>query len=546
MNRKGGLFRFVALGMAIVLHFGVCLSFPNYAYAVKPLKSPGGAVFVAKQAPVMVSIFANPERIEELVKHVDFSPWKTKLLKNTGIDYRQDIQPWLGEEMTFAVTTLDIDRDASNGQTPGYLMALATQDGEKSREFLQLLFSQRVLAGADLTTEEYAGVKIIADSASKTGEKLAGAVVANQFVLFANDSKVLREAINNVQAPDLNLPSNREYQTAVEQMGGDAVAVAYLNLEAIATWQGLKLPVENFHSQLVSLNLDPQGIILETAAIPNHELPTPSPSLNKPVAAVAYLPDTTSMAVAGQDLSSLPNSNLALYWQQLAGALAGKEDVGIGQIVQPLAELQTQAGINLATDLFSWVNGEYAIGLLPNPDSPNPDWIFVTEKSPQTNTGIAKFDEIAQQHNLAISSFPLESQPVTAWTQLTTQRTPTSNKSKLTINTIPLALHTSIDKYEIFASSLEAMQAALTSPQNSLLENRTFKTSIANIPKPNQGYVYIDWNSSQSILSRQIPILQFIKILAQPLFQQLRSLTISSYGSSNQVLKGRIYLYRKQ
>jgi len=46
------------------------------------------------------------------------------LLANTGLDYRRDIQPWLGE-ITLAVTTIDIDRDAQNGQ-PGYLMALAT------------------------------------------------------------------------------------------------------------------------------------------------------------------------------------------------------------------------------------------------------------------------------------------------------------------------------------------------------------------------------------------------------------------------------------
>jgi len=51
---------------------------------------------------------------------------KTNLLANTGLDYQRDIQPWLGDEITLAVTTIDIG-DEQNGRQPGYLMALATK-----------------------------------------------------------------------------------------------------------------------------------------------------------------------------------------------------------------------------------------------------------------------------------------------------------------------------------------------------------------------------------------------------------------------------------
>lgn len=561
MNRKGGLFRVVALGMAAILCVGVWLGFGDNAYAAKSLPSPDAAVFVSKQAPVMISIFASPDGIEELVKNVDFSPLKTSLLAKTGVDYRQDIQPWIGKEITLAVTSADIDRDASNGLTPGYLMALTTNDGEKSRDFLQLLFSKRVLAGADLTTEEYAGVKIIADmpslnSSSKhpktkelSGEKLAGAVVADRFVLFANDGKVLREAINNVQAPDLNLPSSSDYQTAIEQVGGDGFGVAYLNVDAIARWQGLTLPKQNYDNQIISLRLDPKAIVAETAAVVSStltEIPSSPASLTKPVQALAYIPESASIAVAGKDLSSLDSSNLALFWQQFSAGLSGKQDMGIGQIVQPLAELEKNAGINLKNDIFSWVNGEYAIALFPKPGTDNPDWVLVAEKSDGTTGGIAKLNDIAKQKNLTITSFQLESQPISAWTQLKTQRRQTANKSnQFSIETTALAVNTSIDNYEIFASSLEVMQAVLTSQKNSLLNNRDFQKSIANIPKPNQGYVYIDWNTSQSIITRQIPILKLAKIVAKPLFEELRSLTISSYSNSDRILKGGIYLNRE-
>jgi len=38
------------------------------------------------------------------------------------------------------------------------------------------------------------------DSHRQSEETLSGAVVGDRFVLFANDPKVLRDAINNVQA----------------------------------------------------------------------------------------------------------------------------------------------------------------------------------------------------------------------------------------------------------------------------------------------------------------------------------------------------------
>jgi hypothetical protein len=55
----------------------------------------------------------------------------------------EEAKRWLeemGDEITLAATTIDIDRDPDNGLQTGYLMALATTKPEKSREFLELLF----------------------------------------------------------------------------------------------------------------------------------------------------------------------------------------------------------------------------------------------------------------------------------------------------------------------------------------------------------------------------------------------------------------------
>lgn len=542
--RRSFFFRFLAASLIVLLTsiIGNASAFAASPFGAKSGSSdtqPSAAIFVSKQAPVMVSIL-NPERLQSSDKS-ELSKIKTNLLANSGIDYRKDVQPWLGNEITLAVTSLDFDRDPDNGKQPGYLMALATKAPEKSREFVQLLFSKRVLAGADLNVEEYAGIKVISDNSQPEKGMLTGAVVGDKFVLFANDPKVLREAINNVQAPDLNLISSSLYQEATKQVSKGSLGIAFLNLPVVAEWQGLKLPIQTYDTQLISLTLNQKGLLAETVAL----TPEVAPSLQqlpKPVEALQYIPGDTAIAVSGKDLSSLGSSNLAVYWQQIAGALSGKGK-NVASKVQPLTEVQNRWGINLSEDIFSWVQGEYALALISNSPQANPDWVFVAEKMPQTPDGISKLDGIAAKNNLNVSTFTLDNQPITTWTKLAATNTKTDSKTKpfFSIEAKAYGVHTTIGNYEIFTSSLETMHEVLTAKDNSLIENQNFQKSIAALAKPNAGYVYLDWTASQDILERQLPILKLLKVVAKPFLNSLRSLTITNYGSETNSLKGGIF-----
>jgi Protein of unknown function (DUF3352) len=500
-------------------------------------EQPGAAIFVSKQAPAFVTIL-NPERLQSLDKD-KYSFLKRDFFKYSGIDYRKDVQPWLGNEITLAVTSLDFDRDPDNGKLPGYLLAIATKSPEKSREFVQLFFSQRVLAGADLSVEEYAGIKVITVPSDKG--VLAGAVVGDQYVLFANDPKVLREAINNAQAPDLNLASVNQYQE-VNQISKNSLGVAFLNIPSIAQWLGLKLPMQTFDYQLATLAPVSKGLLTEAIALSTQELKAPLESLSEPVKALRYIPANAGITIGSKDLSNLQNSNLAMFWQQLKSVLSPQGGISITDFVQQDAEAQKRWGINLSKDIFDWVQGEYAIGLISNPQQPNPDWVFVTEKAPQTESGIANLDAIAAKNGLSVTEFTFLSQPIIAWTQLkATEYKSNVTKSSFNIEAKAYGVHTTLDNYEIFTSSLETMHEVLATKDNTLLENRNFQKSIAALPKSNAGYIYIDWAASQDILERQLPVLKLLKVLAKPFFNNLRSLTITNYGSDTNSLKGDIF-----
>ncbi|BAZ70525.1 hypothetical protein NIES4106_53200 [Fischerella sp. NIES-4106] len=525
------------------------LSSPNSLMGISGTrKQPGAAIFVSQQAPVMISMLVNPDKLQALESEGELSKLKTSLLANTGLDYKQDIQPWLGDEITLAVTTQDIDRDSSNGQQPGYFMALATKNPEKSHEFVNLLFSKRAIAGSNLITEQYKGIKLISDSQqvdpkSKIQNSLAGASIGDDFVLFANDPKVLREAINNVQAPDVNITTSSKYQEIVKQIPKGALATAFLNLPNIAQWQGLQLPEPAIYdSEIVSLVLSKKGLLAETSLLAQAETAPPQEQLSQPVEALKYIPASAGLAIAGTNLSSLSNSNLTQVWQQLKVAMSSSEKDVVSNLVRPVVDAQTGSELDLKADIFSWVQGEYAIGLLPRSEQANPDFVFVVEKTETTPAGISHLDEIASLKGLSLHTFDVDKQKISAWTQLkATKFTDPQQREKYAIEAKVSGVHISQGNYEIFASNLETMNEVLNAKNNSLMSDRQFKNSIAAIPQPNQGYVYLDWEKSREILESQIPILRLAEILAKPIFENLRSLTISSYDNDTEIFKSGVF-----
>ncbi|MBO1052129.1 MAG: DUF3352 domain-containing protein [Dolichospermum sp. DET73] len=504
---------------------------------------PAAAIFVSKSSPAMVSLLVNPDGLQTIAAKGEFSQLKNSLLTKNNIDYSNDLKPWLGDEITLAATTIDIDRDPDNGLQTGYLMALATTKPEKSREFLELLFSNRAFSGTNLGIERYKGVKVISDNSEyapdlKTQNSLAGAVV-NNFVLLANHPQIIKEAINNLQAPDLNLISSLEYQKATQQISKNAVAVTFLNLPEVGKWQGLELAESTYNSQILSFVLNSQGLLTESTFLTNYPVVPSSLPLSQSVGALQYIPESTALAIAGTNLNKLGNSDIAKLWKQATASIYGSSEEGISRLLQPLAKIQHNWNLNFSEDIFNWITGEYALALLPNSENTTPHWLFVIEKTPELAAGITHLNNIASRSGFNVSSLTLDQQKIAAWTKITAT---SENDTSINVDTKVKGVHTTLDNYEIFSSDLKTLTAVLSQKQKSLLENPQFQNSIATIPQPNQGYIYLDWENSQNLLKPQLPLLKLAEILGKPLFDNLKSLTVSSYSSEPGTLKGGVFL----
>ncbi len=463
---------FVYLGLLAVLLLSVGAASWYGIFAQSPLPwlkggvatNPAAALFVPRQAPLMLSMVVNPEKLAALglvqtpygkrrETLQELKQAKTSLLSATGLDYTKQIEPWLGNEISLAVTTLDVDRNPDNGIIPGYLLVVEARDKDLAKEFLQLAYTEQALnPDADLSYETYKGVSLVIPDADT--KQFASAIVGN-YVLFASEGKVLRNAINTVQVPDLNLSHDPQYNEALETIDRDHIGIAVANLPALSAWIANDLnPEEPTLKQrlAITLSLQSKGLIAETALIGDTESALDRPTLTEPVEALSYIPPQALLAVAGRDLKQL--------WTDATTGLNPRSP--LSQILQQaVVAVQEPLGIDLPVDIFDWISGDYALAIAPTEDARKVDWLFVAARDEETNIDpiIEHFDELAQEKGLSVGRLPLGDRRVTAWTAIDT----TDRDDLVQLNAQVQGAHLSVENYELFASAVKVLSRAVGS-----------------------------------------------------------------------------------
>lgn len=516
--------------------------------------TPTAAMFVPRQAAAMVSLLVNPERLESFwlaeasvtqrkSLKADLAQLQHSLFSTMGLDYERDLKAWLGDEVTFALTSPDVDRDPTNGAQPGYLLALTVQDPESAQSAVQS-FWRRQVGAKDLVTETFVGVPIVhANGADSTDSKsnLASATVGNQYVLFANSPKVLRSALNDVQVPALSLDSSFTYQQALEQLSGQQLGFVFANVEQLQPWFSqtflaktalndlLPTAGQHYDSLIVTLEPDSQGILANAALLLSE------PSLQSFSEAIITDASPLLRFIPSNSRFAVVSKNLSQTWKPLSTQLQEGWLASLpvaARVHSSLTSLQQQWGIDFAEDVFGWVTGDYAIARIPRADRNQPDWIFVAQRSSETDSGLNRLDQIAQNQGASIGSFLLGDQKISAWTKLVTRTSPSGTAA---LQAEVQGVHTTVGAYELIATSLEAMQQALQTAQAET--DPDFQAAAARLQTPNQGYLYLD----QQMLAELQAQLGLAPL--KPLVNSIQSAVLSSYGRNETGLHGAVFLH---
>lgn len=542
--------------------------------------NPSGGMFISRQSPLVISLLANPDRlaaanlatIPASQRRAMQSKWRQleqALLAKSKLDYTRDIRPWLGDEITFAVTNVDLDRDDTNGQQPGYLLAATVKDADKAQQSLQAYWQKQAAGGKDLVFEQLSGVQFVyATSNQATLQKrttstdslapfaLTTAVVGDRFVLLANHPKVLRDAINNLQVPELSLDQSEVYQQSLQQLTEPHVGMVFVHLPQLAAWlrqpeigdlvdNKLNAPSINasstFDSLVMAINLRDGALLADTLllAAPDKPLQPSQPQLTKPAQALQYVPATSPLVATGVDLSKLS--------AQLESGIGSYTSLA-ALIRQPIAQLEQQWDVDLFGQVLSWMQGEYALAKVSN-GTATPDWIVVTERSSETDAELAELDSLAQQQDVTIGKFMLGDQPVSAWIKLSPTALPGARsdrkRSSITVQADVRGVHTTLGNYEIFATSLDAISQAIEAAQQPVLAATNFDIVIDALPTPNDGYLYINGSSLQQVVNRNLATNPSTLVDLQPFLDEVNSLTLSSYGTTTNAYHSKLLVQFK-
>ncbi|ESA35439.1 hypothetical protein N836_12095 [Leptolyngbya sp. Heron Island J] len=435
--------------------------------------------------------------------------WLTPL----DIDFNQDIQPWLGNNIAFAITSKDLDRDQSNGRQAGYLLATDTTDGEQLREFLELFWQRQAIAGTKTTLTTVSGVPIIVGFLPTSQQQLATAVVGDHTLLIANDVKVLQQSLRVAQSPSLQLSSQ------------DCCHPIWLSLRIpdFVDWLGLAAPTNfglmsapKWQQLHATTTFYPQRLVINTQLTSLGNLPlSPTKSLNIDSSDTLgeshqYLPDSLAWAAIGQDFPSLWTS----FWEELAH---------YDQLPLPLQQgqqwLSTQLATSLSEPLSQLLASNYAIGQWQDGN-----WLITVMN---TNPTVSKrLDDIAMEQGLTVSQLSIMGQAVTAWSRLNTRLD--ARNRETTVETDLVVLHTKTRDCDVFATSIDSLTAALKASNDPLFETQRFRYTVQPMDTPNYGYMYGTLDEVGRLLSSN-RWFSLVQPILQPWSQSIDAIAITSY-----------------
>jgi hypothetical protein len=486
---------------------------------------PATARFVAKTAPAVFSFVANLDDLANLDRLATpaaqlqptnraIGQWQQQISDRLHLNYQREIAPWLGEDLTVAMTELDYDKLPQNGAQPGYLAVLSSRNPQVGRQQIQAWWDRQV-SQQRLKVQAYQGVQI----GYNRRYRLASAIVDDKYVVFANHPQVLRGAIDNFAASDRNILDNPDYQTVLAANNHHKIGIGYARLPKLARWLGREIG-DKYAFAGINIGVDRQGLINDLSLYPNSIQPVADlPLASESIGTLQYLPRQSTIALAGTDLRQ---------WRQQFTNIFPTTDRFDREIDRTLSTLAQQIGGDLDRDLFNWTTGEYALAAIPNPDRHTNDWVFIVERAQpaQVDAAIAHFDELASLAGYTVGAIPFPERQVIGWTKLITTTTATPE-----LITKVAGVHTTVnDKYTILASSIAAMDLTLKSiDRQSILDSDRYHQATPLLTATDTGYLYGNWQTIEPLLPKQLRDRAMVKLVSKSFLAGLPNISISHY-----------------
>lgn len=348
---------------------------------------------------------------DQVVPSSSDEPVTNQLAEALGVNFEQDIAPWLGSEIAWALNrvVLDavpnvaaLDRPALDDADEMLLIFTSRNNGQ-AQAFLDKQRQHRESQGEQFGVEELQGVQIYARQGGGPSEALDAFALVRDYVIFAGSPELIRAIVTRDPNGNATLEANAHFQKVRAALPSDRLGYMYVAgapLLSLFDEQGLALP-----PTLERQRADQRPIV---AAL--HGLG---------FAISAYADGVAFDAVASLDRGQLGPGSQALLAQfehpiqaQRIGRISDASASLVGFAIPPsfkatvldgirdqpggerqLQEFEREFGFNLEEDLLAWFYGEANIVLLPSSDSELPMggyFVLKTEQISLAEEGIGK------------------------------------------------------------------------------------------------------------------------------------------------------------
>ncbi len=424
--------------------------------------------------------FGTPEAQQLFSKgYENFISSFEKSTTDQKIDIEKDVRPWLGSVM---VALMPAEKKAE----PESLLVVGIKD-----KLAALKFANKLKENAESTIkeEEYKGIKVLADAKSSS---FVG-ILDNHLVL-TTDRKTLELALDTAKGePSLAAKSKGAMTDALQGFNNPVAQVYIPNYSdffkqfsaASASPVSPKVldQLDQIESVVVGMGINDQGLQMRaiTAMSPDVKQWNYKPIPGK---VIAEFPENTLALVSGSGISE----SWATSVEQFNEVPEFKQGLD-----QTRRQLQQLTQLDLDKDLMGWMDGEFALGLIPSKEGMLKDvgfggaLLLETSDRKTAEKTFGKLDTLVSKQFLKLNQRKIDSTPVTDW-QVPVQGT--------------LASHGWLDQDTSFMALGGPMADILVStPERTLSSSKVFQEATASFPKENSGYFYVNMEQASGLLT---------------------------------------------
>jgi hypothetical protein len=521
----------------------------------EPGDLPVGANIIPQDALIALSVSTDNGQWQQLRQYgtqqtqaeleKNLAQLRDRFLTANGYNYQQDIQPWVGKEVTIALlppSQLRTNAPQQPTSQPNSLANAADRQSivmvlpiENPASAKQLLEQPKPLKQGSWSERNYKGLEIRETQGSPT-QNYSAALVDQRFLVVTDNPRATEKAIDTYKEGTGSLAQTVGYTKALGQIATPGrFAQVYVNVPAAAkvaaanpssfSPQGLA-QLQNNQGLAATVNLEPEGMRMKSISWLKPDSQRVYQVENKAGSMQSLLPGETLMMLSG--------GNLQRLWQDYVQDTQSN----------PLAPLRpdelrggvkSTTGLNLDRDLLSWMGGEFALSVIPSAATgDSKDFalsLLFMVKANNRNQAEQSFEQLDRvmrsRYQFQIQETKVKDQPVVNW--VAPYGTVTATHGWLEGDVAFLALGAPV------ASRI------IPKPTTTLASTGQFQKTVPSELNPTNGQFFL--NVEHGV--KALPLPQFFSN-QKMLFDATRSIGVTSAVSDDRSIRYDLFFALKQ